>query len=46
MYKKGKTIFSDHYGRIPAILSSNLVALVSGIAIPFVTEYIAFCVLR
>jgi len=37
---------SDHYGRIPAILSSNLVALVSGIAIPFVTEYIAFCVLR
>jgi len=37
---------SDHYGRIPAILSSNLVALVSGIAIPFVTEYVAFCVLR
>jgi len=37
---------SDHYGRIPAILSSNLVALVSGIAIPFVTEYIAFCILR
>ena len=37
---------SDHYGRIPAILSSNLVALVSGIAIPFVTEYVTFCVLR
>jgi len=37
---------SDHYGRIPAILSSNLVALVSGIAIPFVTEYVAFCLLR
>jgi len=37
---------SDHYGRIPAILSSNLVALVSGIAIPFVIEYVAFCVLR
>jgi len=37
---------SDHYGRIPAILSSNLVALLSGIAIPFVTGYVAFCVLR
>jgi len=37
---------SDHYGRIPAILSSNVVALVSGIAIPFVTEYVAFCLLR
>ena len=40
------SFLSDHYGRIPAILSSNLVALVSGIAIPFVTEYVAFCVLR
>ena len=40
------SILSDHYGRIPAILSSNLVALVSGIAIPFVTEYVAFCLLR
>ena len=40
------SFLSDHYGRIPAILSSNLVALVSGIAIPFVTEYVTFCLLR
>ena len=40
------SFLSDHYGRIPAILSSNVVALVSGIAIPFVTEYVAFCLLR
>ena len=37
---------SDHYGRLPTIILSNLVGGIAGIAIPFVTHYIAFFILR
>ena len=38
--------FSDHYGRLPTIIIANLIALVTGVATPFVTERISFFVLR
>ena len=37
---------SDHYGRLPTIILSNLVGGIAGMAIPFVTHYIAFFILR
>ena len=38
--------FSDAYGRIPAIMASNIICLITGVATPFATEYISFLVLR
>jgi len=38
--------FCDHYGRLPTIIIANLIALVTGVATPFVTERISFFVLR
>lgn len=37
---------SDTYGRLPTIIISNIIALVSGMATPFVTGHVAFIVLR
>ena len=37
---------SDTYGRRPTIIISNIIALVSGMATPFVTGHVAFIVLR
>ena len=39
-------LLSDHYGRLPTIIISNLIALVTGIATPFVTEHVSFFILR
>ena len=38
--------FSDTYGRLPTIMISNIIALVAGIATPFVTGYFSFLFLR
>ena len=38
--------FADAYGRIPAIMASNILCLVTGVATPFIQEYVAFLVLR
>ena len=38
--------FSDAYGRIPAIMASNIICLITGVATPFATEYISFLALR
>ena len=38
--------FSDHYGRLPTIIIANMVALVTGVATPFVTGHISFFILR
>jgi len=37
---------SDHHGRVPAILLSNLVTLITGLALPFANGFLAFCTLR
>ena len=37
---------SDTYGRIPTILISNIIALISGVATPFVTGHVGFIILR
>ena len=38
--------FADAHGRIPAIMASNIIALITGVATPFAPEYISFLVLR
>ena len=38
--------FSDAYGRIPTIMASNIICLITGVATPFVTEHVSFLVLR
>ena len=38
--------FADAYGRIPAIMASNILCLITGLATPFAQEYISFLVLR
>ena len=38
--------FSDSYGRIPTIMASNILCLITGVATPFAQEYISFLVLR
>ena len=38
--------FADAYGRIPAIMASNIICLITGVATPFAQEYISFLVLR
>ena len=38
--------FMDRYGRIPAMLLSNLVCLVAGVVTPFISGHISFFVLR
>ena len=37
---------SDTYGRLPTIIISNIIALATGIATPFVTDHVMFIVLR
>ena len=37
---------SDTYGRLPTIVISNIIALVSGVATPFVTGHVGFIILR
>ena len=37
---------SDTYGRLPTIIISNIIALVSGVATPFVTGHMGFILLR
>ena len=37
---------ADAYGRIPTIMASNILALITGVATPFAPEYISFLVLR
>jgi OCT family organic cation transporter-like MFS transporter 13 len=38
--------FSDTYGRLPTIMITNMIALVAGIATPFVTGHFSFITLR
>jgi len=38
--------FSDTYGRLPTIMISNIIALIAGIATPFVTGYYSFLAVR
>ena len=38
--------FSDTFGRLPTIMFSNILALVTGIATPFVTGHFSFLALR
>ena len=37
---------ADAHGRIPAIMGSNILALITGVATPFAPGYISFLVLR
>ena len=37
---------ADSYGRIPAIMASNILCLITGVATPFAEEYISFLLLR
>ena len=37
---------SDAYGRMPTIIISNVICLITGVITPFVTEHISFMVLR
>ena len=37
---------ADAYGRIPAIMASNILALITGMATPFAPENISFLLLR
>ena len=38
--------FSDTFGRLPTIMFSNIIALLTGIATPFVTGHLSFLALR
>ena len=38
--------FADAYGRIPTIMASNILSLVTGVITPFAPDYISFLVLR
>jgi len=38
--------FSDQYGRLPTIIITNIICLISGIAAGFVNSYIPFFILR
>ena len=38
--------FSDTFGRLPTIMFSNILALVTGIATPFVTGHFSFLAMR
>jgi MFS family permease len=40
------TAHSDHYGRLPTIIISNLIALCMGLATPLATGPLSFCILR
>ena len=37
---------ADNYGRIPAIMTSNILALVTGVATPFAPEHVSYLGLR
>ena len=37
---------SDHYGRLPAILLSNVITMLAGMALPLAGGYVSFCILR
>ena len=37
---------ADAYGRIPAIMATNIIALITGVITPFASDYISFLVLR
>ena len=38
--------FSDAFGRLPTIMVTNIISLVTGLLTPFVTGHMAFLVLR
>ena len=38
--------FADSYGRIPTIMASNILSLITGVITPFAHDYISFLVLR
>ena len=38
--------FADAYGRIPAIMASNILCLLSGVVTPFSQDYVSFLVSR
>ena len=37
---------SDNYGRLPAILLSNVITMLAGMALPLAGGYVSFCILR
>ena len=37
---------ADNYGRVPTIMASNILTLVTGLVTPFAPEYVSFLVLR